>query len=106
MAHENAKQTYVLARSEKWIIPRNPVIDILLSLNVFGAETPFSFIPEYLLRIFFYRDLADIAPAKNSNKGLFTETPMVNNDVLEQVRSGAAKWLRGDIEKFEETGIV
>src|ERR1700759_4500689 len=60
VAHENAEQTSVLARSEKWIIPRNPVIDALLSLNVYGGETPFSWIPESLLRVFFYRDLQDL----------------------------------------------
>ena len=107
VAHEQAAQTYVLARSEKWIIPRNPIIDILLSLNVFGAETPFSFIPETLLRLFFYRDLADLAPPKGSQgKGLFTETPMVNNDVLDQIRSGRARWYRGDTIRFTDKGIL
>lgn len=100
-----AKKTYILSRSEKWIIPRNPVIDVLLALNIFGQETIFSFIPERLLRLFFYRDLQDIAPAENSGKGLFMETPMVNNDVLEQIRSGKTSWLRGDIKNFEENGI-
>jgi hypothetical protein len=66
-----------LARSEKWIIPRNPFINVLLALNIFGAETPLSWIPERLLRVFFYRDLKDIAPAANSGQGLFMETPMV-----------------------------
>lgn len=90
----------------RWIIPRNPIVDILLSLNIFGSETIFSFIPETLLRVFFYRDLADLAPPKGSNKGIFTDTPMVNSDVLEQVRTGRAEWLRGDIKHFTETGIV
>ncbi|KAI7227888.1 FAD/NAD(P)-binding domain-containing protein [Hortaea werneckii] len=106
VTHEQAEQTYILARSEKWIIPRNPVIDILLSLNIFGAETSFSWIPENLLRLFFYRDLADLSPPRNSKTGLFTETPMVNNDVLELIRAGKAKWLRGDIEKFTPNGIL
>ena len=105
VAHENARKTYVLARSEKWIIPRNPFIDILLSLNVFGEETLLSWIPEQLLRLFFYRDLADLSPPKDSGKGIFTETPMVNDDVLELVHSGAASWVRGDIVGFEEDGI-
>lgn len=100
-----AEKTNILSRSEKWIIPRNPIIDILLALNIFGQETIFSWIPEGLLRLFFYRDLSDIAPAKNSGKGIFMETPMVNNDVLEQIRSGKASWLRGDIRNFEENGI-
>ena len=89
----------VLARSEKWIIPRNAIIDALLSLNVFGQETIFSFIPEALLRIFFYRDLKDISPPKGSGKGIFTETPMVNSRVFELVRSGKAAWRRGDIKR-------
>ena len=61
-------------RAPRWIIPRNPVVDILLSLNIFGSETIFSWIPEGLLRLFFYRDLADIAPplTKDGGPGLFT----------------------------------
>lgn len=101
---EKAKKAKILSRSEKWIIPRNPIIDGLLSFNIFGQETVFSWIPEKLLRKFFYRDLADIAPPPGS-AGLFEETPMVNNDVLEQIRSGNAEWLRGDILEVEEKGI-
>jgi hypothetical protein len=74
-------------------------------LNIFGGETPFSWIPETLLRLFFYRDLADLAPPANT-KGIFTDTPMVNSDVLELVRNGKAEWLRGDIKRIEKDGIV
>lgn len=104
--HEEAAQSSILARSEKWLIPRNPVIDVLLALNIFGSETMLSWIPETLLRLFFYRDLADLSPPSDSGKGLYTETPMVNNDILEQVRAGKAQWLRGDIVRFEPSGIV
>lgn len=101
-AHEDAAKTYILARSDKWIIPRNPVVDVLLSFNIFGGETIFSWIPEALLRKFFYRDLQDLAP---TDKGLFTGTPMVNSDVMDKIRSGKAEWLRGDIKTFTEEGI-
>jgi hypothetical protein len=84
------------------IIPRNPVIDVLLSFNVFGGETFFSWIPEFFLRKFFYRDLGDLAP---TDKGLFTGTPMANSDVMDKIRSGKAEWLRGDIKGFTEDGI-
>jgi len=104
-AHAGAEKTYILSRSEKWIIPRNPIIDMLLAMNIFGAEIPFSWIPEQLLRLFFYRDLKDIAPPASSGKGIFMETPMVNNDVLEQIRNGKAEWLRGDIKGYTEKGI-
>ena len=103
VAHEEAEKTYVLARSEKWIIPRNPFIDILLSLNILGSETIFSWIPETLLRKFFYRDLEDIAP---HDKGIFTDTPMVNSDVMDQMRNGDAEWVRGDIEGFTDRGVI
>ena len=55
------------------------------------------------MKRFFYRDLSDLAPAK---AGLYTETPIVNDDMLEQVRSGRIDWLRGDIKEFKEKGIL
>ena len=79
---QGAKSTSVLARSEKWIIPRNALVDTLLAFNIFGQETVFSWIPESLLRIFFYRDLDDLAPP---SEGLFTETPMVNSDIFRKI---------------------
>ena len=102
VVHTGAKTTSVLARSEKWIIPRNAFVDTLLAFNIFGQETIFSWIPESLLRIFFYRDLDDLAP---QSEGLFTETPMVNSDIFHQIRAGKAEWLRGDILGFTENGI-
>jgi len=104
VAKEQAEHTYVLSRSEKWIIPRNALVDALLAMNILGSETIFSWIPEGILRLFFYRDLYDIAPPKNTGKGLFTETPMVNTEVLDLVRNGHASWLRGDILEFDPSG--
>ncbi|ROT42930.1 FAD/NAD(P)-binding domain-containing protein [Sodiomyces alkalinus F11] len=102
-AAENAEKTYILSRSDKWIIPRNAVVDMLLSLNIRGQQTIFSWIPEGLLRRFFYRDLEDMAPAK---KGIFTDTPMVNSDVLDKVREGKADWVRGDVQSFTPEGVI
>ena len=103
VVHTNAASTSVLARSDKWIIPRNPVVDILLAFNVFGQETIFSWIPESLLRLFFYRDLKDLAP---TSEGLFAGTPMVNSDVFHQIRQGKASWIRGDIIRITKNGIL
>ncbi|KAL2417962.1 hypothetical protein ABEF95_002298 [Exophiala dermatitidis] len=97
-----AVEIKVLARSDKWIIPRNAFVDALLAFNIFGQETFLSWIPENLLRLFFYRDLRDIAPA---DQGLFTETPMVNSEIFHWIRAGKAAWLRGDIEEVQENGI-
>lgn len=77
---------------------------MVLAFNVFGQETLFSWIPERLLRVFFYRDLADLSPPPGQG-GLFEETPMVNTDILDQIRDGRAEWLRGDIVEVAENGI-
>ncbi|KAJ6157952.1 hypothetical protein N7470_005544 [Penicillium chermesinum] len=98
-----AAEIDVLARSEKWVIPRNILVQSLLAFNIFGQETPLSWIPEWLLRKFFYRDLQDISPAGD---GIFTETPMANSDLFHQIRKGKAHWLRGDIVSVEEEGIL
>ncbi|RYO90503.1 hypothetical protein DL766_004034 [Monosporascus sp. MC13-8B] len=87
-ADEGAKKTYILSRSDKWIIPRNAIVDILLSLNIWGQETTLCW---------------DIAP---ENKGGFEETPMVNSDVMDRLRSGEAGWVRCDIEGFVERGVI
>lgn len=99
---KGASKISILARSEKWIIPRNMIIDALLSMNIFGQETILSWIPELLLRKLFYRDLEEIAPA---GVGLFTDTPMVNSDIMQQLRNGEAEWIRGDVERIDEGGV-
>lgn len=98
-----ATSTSILSRSDKWIIPRNALVDAILAFNIFGQETILSWVPEGLLRRFFYRDLRDLAPT--SSKGLFTDTPMVNSEIFHQIRTGKASWLRGDILQVEENGV-
>lgn len=102
-ARAGASKVKILARSDKWIIPRNALCNVLLSLNVFGQETALSWIPEALLRRLFYRDLADLAPA---DKGIFTDTPMVNSDVMAKLRSGEAEWIKCEIERFTAKGVL
>ncbi|PLB35373.1 flavin-containing monooxygenase [Aspergillus candidus] len=92
----------VLSRSDKWVIPRNIFVQSLLAMNIFGQETMLSWIPEWLLHKFFYRDLQDIAPSG----GLFTQTPMANSELFDQIREGKARWLRGDIISVKEDGIL
>ncbi|KAL2817498.1 hypothetical protein BDW59DRAFT_152559 [Aspergillus cavernicola] len=97
-----AAEIDVLSRSDKWIIPRNVWVQSLLAMNIFGQETFLSWIPERLLHKFFYRDLQDIAPSG----GLFTQTPMANSELFDQIREGKARWLRGDILSVKEDGIL
>lgn len=97
-----ASEIDVLSRSDKWIIPRNILVQSLLAMNIWGEEISLSWLPEWLLRKFFYRDLEDIAP----ESGLFTTTPMANSDLFNLIREGKARWLRGDIDSVKKSGIL
>ncbi|PHH89193.1 hypothetical protein CDD83_6515 [Cordyceps sp. RAO-2017] len=99
-----AAHVSVLSRSDKWIIPRDILVDALLSLNVLGQETSLSVVPEFLLRKLFYRDLEHLAPP--ASKGLFTDTPMVNSALMGKLRDGRADWVRCDIDGFTASGVV
>lgn len=101
-AKSGAREIDVLSRSDKWVIPRNVVVQSLLAMNIFGQETSLSFIPEWLLHKLFYRDMQDIAPSS----GLFTQTPMANSELFDLIREGHARWLRGDIVSVKENGIL
>ncbi|KAL8388829.1 hypothetical protein RB595_008958 [Gaeumannomyces hyphopodioides] len=101
---QGAAHTTIISRSDKWIIPRNLLVDVLLSWNILGQETIFSWIPELLLRKLFYRDLEELSPPED--KGIFTDTPMVNSEVMRHLRSGRAEWVRCDIEGFVRDGVA
>lgn len=47
---KKAERATILARHDKWFIPRNFLVDCLLACQPLGRQTPFSFVPEYLIR--------------------------------------------------------
>lgn len=96
-----AARVDVLSRSDKWVIPRNIVVQTLIASNVWGEEVPISWIPEWLLRKFFYRDLQDITPTE----GLYTASPLVNSSLFRLIRQGDATWDRGDVLSIEEHDV-
>ena len=98
-----AGKVTVLARGDKWIIPRNIIIDIALSLNPLGRQTPLSFIWEFLLRKLHYRSLEHMSPA---GKGIFESTPVVNDSFLQDVRDGRTRYVRGDAIKLVPEGML
>lgn len=99
---KKSNEAVVLARDDKWIIPRQTVFDILLALQPFGREMQLSFIPEWFIRTFHYRDLKDLSPA---HKGLFEGTPIVNDDFLNHIRQGSVAYKRGDTIEITPQGV-
>lgn len=100
-----AQSVKVLARKDKWMIPRNTAIDVLISLKPYGAQTRLSWIPEYLIKKLHYRDQSDLAPSSVSGKGLFEGTPIVNSTFLNEIRSGLIDYKRGDISEITPQGV-
>ncbi|SPO34846.1 related to monooxygenase [Pseudozyma flocculosa] len=103
LAVENgADKPLILARSDKWIIPRLTLVNVLLSLQPLGRETWLSWIPELLLKKLHYRDLEEkMAPTQ----GFYTSTPIVNTSALYHIRHGKADYQRGDVLDLDESGI-
>ncbi|PKI84466.1 hypothetical protein MVES1_001525 [Malassezia vespertilionis] len=102
-AKKGAIKPTILARSDKWLIPRNIFVDCLLAMQPFGREMPLSFIPEWFIRKFHYRELVDkMAPTE----GFYIGTPIVNNEMLQLVRSGRADYHRGDVKRITKDGVI
>ncbi|KAK4622112.1 Baeyer-Villiger monooxygenase [Fulvia fulva] len=95
----------VLARSERWFIPRHPTLNACLAATIGDKWGILSYILEFLLRLFFYKDLSAMAPPANFEGSLFSGTPIVNNRVFSLMRQGRASWVRGDVECFTPEGI-
>ncbi|KAF9496926.1 FAD/NAD(P)-binding domain-containing protein [Pleurotus eryngii] len=94
---------WMVARSDKWIIPRNIVIDTVLACQPFGREMPLSFLWEFFLTHWHYRGVKDLVP---TNKGIFEGTPVVNDEFLEHVRTGRCVYVRGDPVRCTKNGVV
>lgn len=99
---KGADKPKILARSDKWIIPRNTIVDFLLALNPLGRETFFSKIPEFLIAKLHYRDLQQkMAPTGP----LYAGTPIVNSSALQDIRHGRADYIRGDVTNLESDAV-
>ncbi|KAJ8516717.1 hypothetical protein ONZ45_g6002 [Pleurotus djamor] len=76
-------QVWMIARSDKWIIP--------------------SFLWEAFLTHWHYRGVEDLVPA---DRGIFEGTPVVNDEFLEHVRMGRCTYIRGDPIRCTSSGLV
>ncbi|TQB70391.1 hypothetical protein MPDQ_000605 [Monascus purpureus] len=96
-----AARVDVLSRTDKWIIPRNILVQTLVASNLWGEEGFVAWIPEWLLKKFFYRDLQDMVPST----GLYTASPLVNSELFYLIRQGSATWRRGDVLGVEQNAV-
>lgn len=100
---KGAKHCVMIARDDKWIIPRNMFIDVLIAMQPFGREMPLSFLWENFLKWWNYGGVKDVAPA---HRGLFEGTPVVNDLFLSHVRSGVCEYVRGDTIRVTPSGVL
>ncbi|KAJ7773005.1 FAD/NAD(P)-binding domain-containing protein [Mycena maculata] len=103
LLERGAGEVVMIARTDKWIIPRNFFFNTFLACQQpFGREMPLSFLFEPFLKHWHYNGATDLLPADN---GLFKGTPIVNDAFLELVRSGACKYVRGDPIRLTSSGV-
>ncbi|KZT01935.1 FAD/NAD(P)-binding domain-containing protein [Laetiporus sulphureus 93-53] len=90
-----ASDCVMIARDDKWIIPRNVVLGTLISAQPFGREMPLSFVWEKIVTAWNYHGVEDLTPA---HLGLFEGTPVVNDEFLSHIRAGRCRYVRGDTQ--------
>jgi len=100
-----AESVKVLARSEKWFIPRNPVMNAALAGTIGDRWGILARILEFCIRLFFYRDMWEMAPPAFGADGIYDGTPVVNSRIFQLIRAGRASWVRGDVQSFTPEGI-
>lgn len=68
-----------MPQSDKWIVPRWRLLGILLALVFFDPFGIFDRGFECFLRIFCYRGLGHVAPARDRLHSVYSTTPVVNS---------------------------
>jgi len=100
---KKAKKAIFIARSDKWIIPRNIIVDTFLAAQPFGRQMPLSFLWEDFLKFWQYRHTTDLVPAHTR---IFEGTPIVNDEFLVHVREGRCEYVRGDTQRLTQDSVV
>jgi cation diffusion facilitator CzcD-associated flavoprotein CzcO len=99
-----ATKCVIIAREDKWIIPRNIIFDTLVACQPFGRQMPLSFLWERYLKTFHYHGAArSLIP---QDRGLFEGTPIVNNKFLNHVRAGKCEYLRGSVTRLRNGAVI
>ncbi|KAH9934002.1 FAD/NAD-P-binding domain-containing protein [Epithele typhae] len=99
---KGAEGCVMLARDEKWIVPRNIVFNTLLSAQLFGREKFVTSVWETCVAFLNYRGAPELVPARLR---LFETTPIANNEFVGLVRDGRCEYVRCDIERLTRCGV-
>jgi hypothetical protein len=77
-----------MSQSEKWFLPRHATLNAALAATVGDRWGILAWIIEFLLRLFFYKELSEMAPPVNSEKGgIYSGTPICNSRVFDLIVS-------------------
>jgi len=77
-------------QSEKWFIPRNPVMNAALAGTIGDRWGILARILEFCIRLFFYRDMWEMAPPAFGADGIYDGTPVVNSRIFQLIVSQSA----------------
>ncbi|KIJ06971.1 hypothetical protein PAXINDRAFT_91180, partial [Paxillus involutus ATCC 200175] len=101
-----ARLCILLARKDKWIIPRNVIIDTLIAAQPFGRDMPLRCVTDFLWERFLQCWHYYGVPALVPTVPLFGGTPIVNDKFLDDVRSGKCVYVRGDTMRLTQNGVL
>ncbi|KAF4622539.1 hypothetical protein D9613_009188 [Agrocybe pediades] len=93
----------MIARNDKWIIPRNTVVDTCIAGQPFGRQMPLSFLWETFLKYWHYRGIHELTP---KDLGIYEGTPIVNDEFLGHVKSGRCRYVRGSPVRLTSEGVI
>ncbi|KAI9058978.1 FAD/NAD-P-binding domain-containing protein [Trametes sanguinea] len=99
---KGAKGCVMIARDDKWILPRNVVVGALIAGMPVGREVPLWLNWQKVITWWNYRDVPELLPARI---GLFETTPIVNDEFAKIVKSGMCQYVRGDVVRFTGGGV-
>ncbi|KAH9821883.1 hypothetical protein DFH28DRAFT_1079067 [Melampsora americana] len=101
-----ASKATMIARNDKWIIPRDLISLVILCGAPWGWSSKLSRLYEEAIKRFHYRELSWVAPTVSKHGyGLDQSTPIVNNRFLNLIRDGSADYLRGNVARFVNDGL-
>ncbi|KAJ8603036.1 hypothetical protein MRB53_042266 [Persea americana] len=79
-------------KSEKWFIPRIPMLNAALATTIGDKYGVFARVLEFSIRKFFYRDLWHLAPPHDTKMdGIYGGTPVCNSRLFDLVVSSLAE---------------
>lgn len=97
-----ASDVVMLARSDRWVVPRNAAVNIALSMLPALPQRSLRSLSQRLLQRGFYRELDMLVPGFPLYG---VQDPCCNSDFLDAIRQGRVSYLHGEPRAWARDGL-